>query len=186
MAKSPYSTLSRRNKKKIRSLSSGTSYPLDVEYIIRLWAEDLEELSAKTSAIKAALNLMESTEFWEGILSTQSINLLTQSVPGWIFGQYKAHALYAESEYLAAIIPFSSTFTGHLKHAEALYDGDNGNLIGLRNFIGSTPQHGSVFGMSGSQNQDCFLNHVHLNNASHGISAGQNQHVPFFAKIVLG
>ena len=139
-----------KKQKKISSLSSGASYPLDVEYIIRLWAEDLEELSAKTSAIKAALNLMESTEFWEGTLSTQSINLLTQSVPGWIFGQYKAHALYAESEYLAAILPFSSTFTGHLKHAEALYDGDNGNLIGLRNFIGSTPQHGSVFGMSGS------------------------------------
>ena len=139
-----------KKQKKIRSLSSGASHPLDVEYIVRLWADNLEELSAKTAAIKAALNLMESTEFWEGTLSSQSINLLTQTVPGWIFGQYKAHALYAESEYLAAILPFSSTFTGHLKHAEALYDGDNGNLVGIRNFIGSTPQHGAVFGMSGS------------------------------------
>ena len=139
-----------KKQRKIRSLTSGATYPLQVEYIIRLWAESKEELSGKTSAVKAALNLMESAQFWEPRLSTQSINLFSQTVPGWCFGKYNAHALYAESEYLAAMLPFSATFTGHLKEAEALYDGDNFNLVGLRNFIGSTPQHGAVFGMSGS------------------------------------
>ena len=139
-----------KKQRKIRSLSSGATYPLQVEYIIRLWAESLEELSAKTSAVKAALNLMESSQYWEPVLSTQSINLYTQIVPGWIFGKYKAHALYAESEYFASMLPFSATFTGHLIEAEALYDGDNFNLVGIRNFIGSTPQHGGAFGMSGS------------------------------------
>ena len=135
---------------KIRSLTSGATSPLHVEYIIRLWAESKEELSAKTSAVKAALNLMESAQVWEPNLSTQSVNLFTQTLPGWIFGKYDAHALYAESEYLAAMLPFSATFTGHLDQAEALYDGDNFNLVGVRNFLGSTPQHGGVFGMSGS------------------------------------
>ena len=139
-----------KKQEKIRSLTSGATYPLQVEYIIRLWAESKEELSGKTSAVKAALNLMESAQYWEPNLSTQSINLFTQTVPGWCFGKYKAHALYAESEYLAAMLPFSATFTGHLNEAEALYDGDNFNLVGMRNFIGSTPQHGAVFGMSGS------------------------------------
>lgn len=139
-----------KKQRKIRSLSSGATYPLKVDYIIRIWAQNLEDLSAKTSAVKAALNLMESAQYWEPQLSTQSINLFSQTVPGWVFGKYDAHALYAESEYFAAMLPFSATFTGHLEEAEALYDGDNFNLVGLRNFIGSSPQHGAVFGMSGS------------------------------------
>lgn len=139
-----------KKQQKIRSLTSGATYPLKVEYIIRIWARDLDELSVKTSAVKATLNLMESAQYWEGKLSTQSINLFTQTVPGWIFGQYDAHALYAESDYFAAMLPFSSTFTGHIEKAEALYDGDNFNLVGVRTFIGSTPQHGAFFGMSGA------------------------------------
>ena len=135
---------------KIRSLTSGTTHPLQVEYTIRIWAQNLEELSGKTSAVKAALNLLESAQYREPVLSTQSINLLTQTVPGWIFGRYTAYALYAESQYFAAMLPFSATFTGHLNEAEALYDGDNFNLVGVRNFIASTPQHGAVFGMSGA------------------------------------
>ena len=139
-----------KKQQKIKNLTSGSTYPLQVEYIIHLWSDSLEDLSGKTAAVKAAINLMESAQFWEPTLSTQSINLFTQTVPGWIFGKYDAHAIYAESEYFAAMLPFSATFTGHLEGAEALYDGDNFNLVGIRNFIGSTPQHCGLFGMSGS------------------------------------
>lgn len=135
---------------KIRHLTSGAIAPLQVEYIIRIWASDTEELAGKTSAVKAALNLMESAQYWEPELSTQSINLFTQTVPGWSFGKYDVHAIYAESDYFASMLPFSATFTGHLEQAEALYDGDNFNLVGIRNFIGHTPQHGAFFGMSGA------------------------------------
>ena len=45
-------------------------------------------------------------------------------------------------------LPFSSTFTGHLDEAEALYDGSNRNLIGVRNFVSGTPQLAVLLGMT--------------------------------------
>ena len=47
-------------------------------------------------------------------------------------------------------LPFSSTFTAHLAEAEAIYDGTNGNLAGVRTFIGGTPQHAVLIGMTGA------------------------------------
>ena len=139
-----------KKAKKIQNLSSGYTFPLTAEYTITLWASSKEELSSKTGAMKSALSIMDSCQNFEPTLGTQSINLLSQTVPGWCFGKYTAHAIYGESEYVGAMLPFSSTFVGHLENAEALYDGDNFNLVGIRNFIGSTPQHGAFFGMSGS------------------------------------
>jgi type IV secretion system protein TrbE len=139
-----------KKKEKIKNLTSGYTYPLQIEFTIRLWAKTREHLTGKTSAFKAAVNMMESAQCFEPQLSTQAINLYSQTVPGWQFGQYTAHALYAESGYAAALIPYSATFTGHLEGADAIYDGDNQNLVGIKNFIGSQPQHGAVFGMSGS------------------------------------
>jgi type IV secretion system protein TrbE len=139
-----------KKQKKIRNLTSGYTQPIQVEYIIRLWSTTREGLTGKTSALKAAINLMESCQVFESTLSSQAVNLYAQTVPGWIFGKYKPASLYAESDFIAALLPYSATFTGHLKEAEALYDGDNFNLVGVRNFIGSQPQHGAVFGMSGS------------------------------------
>ena len=46
------------------------------------------------------------------------------------------------------MLPLSSTFTGHLDGAEALYDGSNRNLIGVRNFLSSTPQLAVLLGMT--------------------------------------
>jgi hypothetical protein len=52
------------------------------------------------------------------------------------------------------MLPVTSTFTGHLKAAEAIYDGPNNNLIGIETFSGSTdnqsPQHAVLLGMSGA------------------------------------
>ena len=52
------------------------------------------------------------------------------------------------------MLPVTSTFTGHLATAEAIYDGPNSNLIGVETFSGSddnkAPQHAVLLGMSGS------------------------------------
>jgi len=43
------------------------------------------------------------------------------------------------------MLPVTSTFTGHLAGAEAIYDGPHDNLVGIETFSGSadnkTPQH---------------------------------------------
>ena len=52
------------------------------------------------------------------------------------------------------MLPVTSTFTGHLKTAEAIYDGPANNLVGVETFSGSkdnlSPQHAVLLGMSGA------------------------------------
>src|SRR5258708_4969788 len=48
------------------------------------------------------------------------------------------------------MLPFSATFTGALGHAEALYDGSHGNLVGVCTSVGGSPQHAVLFGMTGA------------------------------------
>jgi hypothetical protein len=69
-------------------------------------------------------------------------------------GTLSASQIYAETRYLADVLPFSATFTGHLDQAEALYEGTQRNLVGVTTFAGSggseTPQHAVLLGMSGA------------------------------------
>jgi hypothetical protein len=76
--------------------------------------------------------------------------LFYQTWPGWTYGVYRAFDISAEDSYLADLIPWSATFTGHLNNAEAIYNGARGNLVGIRTRIGNTPQHGVLFGMTGA------------------------------------
>jgi hypothetical protein len=50
------------------------------------------------------------------------------------------------------MLPFSATFTGHLSEAEAIYDGSQNNLVGLRTFLGNppSPQHMVLLGATGA------------------------------------
>ena len=45
--------------------------------------------------------------------------------------------LYSEHRFLADMLPVTSTFTGHLATAEAIYDGPQDNLVGIETFSGS-------------------------------------------------
>ena len=80
--------------------------------------------------------------------------MLFQSWPGYPWGGYPHRKLYAETRYLADVLPFSATFTGHLDKAEALYEGPQRNLVGVTTFLGAganaTPQHAVMLGMSGA------------------------------------
>jgi hypothetical protein len=44
------------------------------------------------------------------------------------------HEPLSQDSYLADLIPWSATFTGHLKGAEAIYNGARGNLVGIKTF----------------------------------------------------
>ena len=108
----------------------------------------------KTSAIKNAINSMNSAQYFESNLPSTSKNLFFQTWPGWTWGRYEHRKLYAEHRYLADMLPVTSTFTGHLETAEAIYDGPNNNLVGIETFSGSkdnqSPQHAVLLGMSGA------------------------------------
>jgi type IV secretion system protein TrbE len=147
-------TAMEKKQRKIAALMQGHTAPFHVEYIVRVWDPTREGLAAKTAAIKNAINSMNGAQYLECPLPTTAQKLFFQSWPGHPWGRYPHRKLYAETRYLADVLPFSATFTGHLAHAEALYDGASRNLVGVTTFAGSagneTPQHAVLLGMSGA------------------------------------
>jgi hypothetical protein len=122
--------------------------------VVRVWDKSKEGLNAKTAALKSAIQSMNAAQYFETNLPTTTKNLFFQTWPGWTFGHYEHRKLYAEHRYLADMLPLTSTFTGHLATAEAIYEGPAHNLIGIETFSGSksnqSPQHAVLLGMSGA------------------------------------
>jgi type IV secretion system protein TrbE len=140
----------RKKERKIDSLAQGFSFPFFVEYVIRVWDRSETGLHTKCAAIRNAVNQMNGAQVYETSLPTTAKKLFYSTWPGWTGTSYRYRDLYAEDRYLADLLPFSSTFTAHLAEAEAIYDGVNGNLAGVRTFIGGTPQHAVLIGMTGA------------------------------------
>lgn len=141
-----------RKKHKIASLSTGFIRPFAVTYLIRVWDETEAGLSAKAAAIKNAINSLNGAQYYECGLPSTAKKLFFASWPGWTGSPYSHRTLYAEDSYLADLLPFSATFTGHLAQAEALFPGSQHNVVGLRTFLGEppSPQHALVSGATGA------------------------------------
>jgi hypothetical protein len=147
-------TVMEKKQKKIHALMQGQTIPFKALFLIRAWDKSKDGLNAKTGAIKNAINSMNSAQYFESNLPSTSKNLFFQTWPGWTWGRYEHRKLYSEHRYLSDMLPVTSTFTGHLASAEAIYDGPNNNLIGIETFSGSkdnqSPQHAVLLGMSGA------------------------------------
>jgi len=147
-------TVMEKKQKKIHALMQGQTIPFKALFVIRVWDKSKDGLNAKASAIKNAINSMNSAQYFESNLPSTSKNLFFQTWPGWTWGRYEHRKLYSEHRYLADMLPVTSTFTGHLATAEAIYDGPANNLIGVETFSGSkdnqSPQHAVLLGMSGA------------------------------------
>ncbi len=141
-----------RKERKIESLSTGFIRPFATTYILRVWDENEAALNAKCAAIKNAINNLGGAQYYECALPSTAKKLFFASWPGWTGSAYRHRTLYAEDAYLADLLPFSATFTGHLAEAEAIYDGSQNNLVGLRTFLGTppTPQHTVLIGATGA------------------------------------
>jgi type IV secretion system protein TrbE len=147
----------RKKERKIDSLAQGFSFPFRVQYLIRVWDATEAGLQSKSAAIKNAVNNMNGAQLYEVALPSTARKLFFSTWPGWTGSSYHHRQLYAEDAYLADMLPFTSTFTAHLHEAEAIYDGTNGNLVGIRSFIGDTPQHTVLIGMTGA-GKSYFMN----------------------------
>lgn len=141
-----------KKERKIESLSSGFIRPFVVTYIVRVWDETEQGLAAKCAAIKNAINGMVGAQYYECSRPSTAKKLFFASWPGWTHSTYKHRSLYAEDAYLADMVPFSATFTGHLTEAEAIFEGSQKNLVGLRTFLGNppSPQHLLLCGATGA------------------------------------
>ncbi len=135
---------------RIDKLVSGTVVPINYDFIVHLWAENEQELVSKTRLIESAFGQMADAQCWTSNISTEvtTKNIWTQTWPGWCFGNYTTHQDKGDSSWLCCLLPMSSSFTGHLGGAEALYDGPNNTLVGVKTFISDTPQLAALVGMS--------------------------------------
>ncbi|ACB74485.1 hypothetical protein [Opitutus terrae] len=139
---------------KIARYSSGESSPYRVQYILRAWDQSRDDLRAKLTALKAAIGNMERAVAYEPALEPSARNFFYSSWPGWSFSRYSALWHDYDDALVANILPFSSTPVGHLDEAEFIFEGNNGNLVGGRTFVGEgnslTPQNAVVLGTTGS------------------------------------
>lgn len=141
-----------KKERKIESLSTGFIRPFAVTYIVRVWDETEQGLAAKCAAIKNAINGMAGAQYYECSRPSTAKKLFFASWPGWTHSHYRHRTLYAEDSYLADLLPFSATFTGHLAGAEFMLEGSQRNLVGMRTFLGvpPTPQHTVLLGAAGA------------------------------------
>lgn len=137
-------------EQRIHHLAQGDVVPIRYDFVVHVWDDTEEGLISKTRQIEAAFGQMEDAQSWTSNISSAATtkNVWMQTWPGWLWGKYEHHADSGLDEWLADMLPFSSTFTGHLLGAEALYDGSNGNLVGVRNFLSGTPQLAVLLGMT--------------------------------------
>ena len=118
-------------EERIKSIKRGSVNPYEAEFIIRIWATTPEELADKTQILRTVINRLDGCKEHEPLTFSTNKQLWFQSWPGWIFGKYTHQAKYFEDIDLASMLPFSSTFTGHLKGAEILHAGANRSVVGI-------------------------------------------------------
>ena len=147
-----YSMLTSIAKKeiKINSLMMGFSLPFNVLTIVRVWDRSVDGLFVKTASVKTAMQNMSGMHYHQANQPAQCKNLFKETLPGWVGGRCREWDLYAESTYLADLVPVSTTFVGDLENGEALYEGGNGGIVGVKTFAGKTPQHALMSGMRGA------------------------------------
>jgi type IV secretion system protein TrbE len=152
LAEGKHSLLTAKDVKeqRIRQLAQGDVVPFKYDFVVHVWDASEHGLISKTRQIEAAFSQMEDAQCWTSNISSAATtkNIWFQTWPGWLWGTYDHHADHGLDEWLADLLPLSSTFTGHLEGAEALYDGSNHNVIGVRNFLSGTPQLAVLLGMT--------------------------------------
>lgn len=136
---------------RIESLLSSVTIPFHLLFTVRVWSPTQDGIAAKALAMRSALQGIDGAEFMQVNNPAQARHLFYETLPGNLGGSYRGWDIYAENHNLADLLPISSTFTGHLDEAQALYDSPGGSLVGVRLLTaGGTPQHSVVVGVNGS------------------------------------
>ncbi|MCB1095338.1 MAG: hypothetical protein KDN22_07130, partial [Verrucomicrobiae bacterium] len=137
---------------RIQRLMSDEVVPFQAQVIIRAWDPSMAGLQSKLAALESAIIKLNGATYYAPAFPPTARNFYLATMPGWTRDPYDEFSLYLEDHNLANLLPVSSTPTGLLKDAEAIYPGTNGNLIGIKTFVGqdSSPQHALVAGMTGA------------------------------------
>ena len=136
---------------RIDSLLSSVTIPFNLLFVVRVWADTADGIAAKSLAMRTALQGVDGAEFLQVNNAAQARHLFYETIPGNLGGSYRGWDIYVENHNLADLMPVSSTFTGHLEEAQALYDSPGRSVVGVRLVTpNGTPQHSIVVGVNGS------------------------------------
>lgn len=145
-------TMAQKKRNKIAALQNGYARPFSALPVIRVWDSDLEVLQAKLMVVKEAIVHMNGARYFHVEEPAAAKNLFFETLPGRLGGRYRDWDLFALGGadptvcFLQDLVPLSASFNGHMEEGEVIYDGSDGNLVGLRAYANGTPQHGVVIG----------------------------------------
>lgn len=145
-------TMAQKKRHKIAALQNGYARPFSVLPVIRVWDRSLDALQARLMAVKEAVAHMNGARYFQVDQPAAAKHLFFETLPGRLGGRYREWDLFALGGadptvcFLQDLLPLSASHTGHMEEGEVLYDGQAGNLIGVRAFANGTPQHGVVIG----------------------------------------
>ena len=134
---------------RVAELQAGKIAPFLALFVVRVWHQNPEELSKRVQLFKQAFAAMGGAVAIHATIPENAKRLFFQTWPGWTCGSYRAFDLDGEDSFLADMIPWSASFTGHLDGADAIYNGARGNLVGIKMRLGGSPQQAAVLGMTG-------------------------------------
>ena len=111
------------------------------------------------AALKGAVGKLGGIRYYEPSWEIATMNYYNAAIPGWSFDPYDDFTHKLDDVDLVDLLPIGGTPKGDLEKAEALYDGEAGNLIGLRTFSGeegaASPLHSMIVGSKGSGKSRC-------------------------------
>lgn len=143
---------------RVQLLASNEEVPFRVQMIIRAWDTTQEGLQTKLGILKSAITRMQLAKSYAPVFPTSARNYFRASFPGWCWDSCQDYFHLVEDAPLSNLLPISGSPA--LGDCEALYDGANGNVIGVNSFLGEggneAPQHALVCGKSGS-GKSCFV-----------------------------
>lgn len=162
-----------RKKEKIAALQGGFARPYSALPVLRVWGPTIEKCLEYVQALKEAVTAMGGAQCMIVDDEVQAKCLFYETLPGWTGGRYRDWDLFALAGrdpavcFLQDLVPLSSSCTGHLEAGEAIYDGEEGTLFGVRIFADGVPQHAVMTGTTrvGKSSQtidllsqtDCFF-----------------------------
>jgi hypothetical protein len=146
-----------KNALRVRRLMSNQVLPFRAQFIVTVHDETKEGLRSKVAALKGAVGKLGGIRYYEPSWEIATMNYYNAAIPGWSFDAYDDFTHKLDYVNLVDLLPIDGTPKGDLARAEALYDGDAGNLIGIRTFSGEVgsemPLHSIIVGAKGSASE---------------------------------
>jgi hypothetical protein len=143
-----------KNALRVRRLMSNQVIPFRAQFVVIAYDQTKEGLRSKMAALKGAVGKLGGIRYYEPSWEIATMNYYNAAIPGWSFDPYDDFTHKLDDVNLVDLLPIGGTPKGDLEKAEALYDSEAGNLIGLRTFSGEegaeSPLHSMIVGSKGS------------------------------------